>query len=145
MNGESNIGIAKEAFDRISAVFPNLTMRVHNDDDHVDLSMDIPEQPGLTFKVSLALQNSDELHLHAGHFWLEWFPCTDPIRVNQYVDVICGLLSGRYRILEHYRGNKAVKAELQVPEGSNWKTIGTWGSLWHPFFFRKQQRVIINT
>jgi hypothetical protein len=144
MSGESNVGMAKETFGRISAAFPNLTMRVHNDDDRVDLSMDIPEQPGLTFKISLNLQNNNELHLQAGHFWLEWFPCTNPTRVNQYVDAVCGLLSGRYRILEHYRGNKTVMAELQAPEGSNWKTIGTWGTLWRSLFFHKQQRVIIN-
>jgi len=144
MSSERNIALAKEAFGRISAAFPKLSMRIHDDEKHVDLCMDIPEQPGLKFKVTLNLQG-DELHLQAGHFWLEWFPCTNPVRVNQYVEAVCGLLSGKYRILERYRGDRAVKAELQVPEGGTWRTIGAWGTMWRPLSFRKRQRVLINT
>jgi hypothetical protein len=33
-----------------------------------------PEQAGLSFAVSLNLQNVDELHLSAPGFWVEWFP-----------------------------------------------------------------------
>jgi len=85
-------------------------------------------QSCLAFDVILNLQG-DELHLSAGAFWLEWFPCTDLEVVARYQDAVTGLLSGRYRILESAIGNRVVKAQLQRPDSDRWQTIGTWCNL----------------
>jgi hypothetical protein len=114
------------------------------DDPAVDVSMDIPKQDGLDFDVNLNLQNHDELHLSAGKLWVSWFPCTDPERVASYRDSVHGLLSGTYRIVEHYRGTRPVKAQLQRPDGEGWKTIST-SSMLFALPWGRSKRVIQNT
>ena len=118
--------IALSTFEKIRAAFPALTMNLVLDDPHVDLAMDIPAQPGLPFKVDLNLQNLDELHLSASALWVEWFPCTKPKSVDRYFEAVSGLLSGEFRILEHWRGRRPVKAQLQRPISSGWESVVTW-------------------
>ena len=132
-------------FQEIQAAFPRLTMKLERDHPHVDFNMDIPRQAGLQFDVNLNLQNIDELHLSAGHFWLEWFPCTDEGIVNAFREAVCGVLSGEFRVLEHYRGKRAVKAELQRPSGEGWKTIGTWSTWSLPLPWRVTTKELRNT
>src|SRR5690606_27870352 len=98
--------------------------------NHAELSITLPVQDGLKYAVNLNLQNRDELHFSVSHFWLEWFPCTTPDRVDEYIKAVTGFLSGDSRIVEYHRGEKCVKAELQSPVAAGWKTIGTSGSLW---------------
>jgi hypothetical protein len=121
--------IALSTFERIRAAFPWLAMNLDLHPEHVELVMDIPAQPGLSFKVDLNLQNLDELHLAASALWVEWFPCTISRKVDEYFEAVSGLLSGQFRILEHWRGKRAVKAELQAPNKGGWKTIATWSVL----------------
>lgn len=135
--------IARQAFADIAVRFPQLQM-IEDEGVPVELSITIPQQLGLKQKVWLALQNSDELHFSVGNFWLEWFPCTDPAKVQSYVDSVSGYLSGSYRVLEHYRGSRCVKAELQQPNNGGWLTIGTWSLLWFPFPWNKTFKEIRN-
>lgn len=125
--------VALDAFRRIRESFPSLASTLDTEPEQVDLALDIPAQAGLLFPVRLDLQNIDELHLHAEAFWLEWFPCTDPDRAEAYVDAVTGLLDGDLRILEHRRGRRVVRAELQEPEGDGWRTIGWWATLAVPW------------
>lgn len=115
--------IAMSTFERIRAAFPALEMNLDLHHKHVELAMDIPAQPGLLFAVHLDLQNVDELSLSASALWVECFPCTNPKRVESYFDAVSGLLLGQYRILEYWRGNRAVKAKLQCPSKGGWETI----------------------
>jgi hypothetical protein len=135
--------IARTAFAEIAARFPRLTM-VENHGEPVEISITIPVQPGLSHKVWLCLQNQDELHFQVGNFWLEWFPCTKPDRVERYLDAVSGFLSGRYRVLEHYRGTKCYKAQLQSPEDETWCTIGTWRTIWISLSWKKTLKEIRN-
>ena len=121
--------IAHSTFERIRAAFPTLRMNLVLDHPYVDLAMDIPAQPGLAFEVDLNLQNIDELHLTASALWVEWFPCTKPQNVDRYFDAVSGLLSGEFRILEHWRGTRPVKAQLQRPLNGGWECVATWGDL----------------
>jgi len=139
VDGEAIVRLFREVQD----AFPHLRMELRLQDPHVDLSMDIPPQPGLAFFVNLNLQG-DELHLSAGSFWLEWFPCTRPAIVDQYRDAVTGVLSGRHRILEHYIGPWAVKAQLQRPEAKGWQTIGTWANLGAVVPWPRRRRVLQN-
>jgi hypothetical protein len=120
--------IALAVFERVRESFPALTMVLDREPEHVDLRLHIPSQPGLVFDLDLNLQNRDELHLAAGALWVEWFPCTRPDRQEAYIETVVGLLSGRFRILEHRRGRRPVKAELQRPMGEGWQTIATWAT-----------------
>src|ERR1700719_2025914 len=106
-------GIAISTFERIRAAFPALTMKLDLHHKQVDLAMDIPAQPGLTFHVHLNLQNLNELHLSASALWVEWFPCTDPKKVENYFDAVSGLLSGQFRILEYWRGSESKTATAE--------------------------------
>jgi hypothetical protein len=135
--------IARRAFADIAAQFPQLRM-VEDEGVPVEISITLPAQPGLKQKVWLALQNNDELHFSVGNFWLGWFPCTEPKSVKSYIDSVAGFLSGKYRILEHYRGTKCVKAELQKHDAVGWNTIGTWSILWFPLPWKKEFKEVRN-
>jgi hypothetical protein len=116
-------GIALSTFKKLQTTFPTLSMNLDLHPAQIDLAMDIPAQPGLTFKVHLDLQNQDELTLVAAGFWYEWFPCTNPKKVERFLEAVSGLLSGEFRILEHWRGKRLVKAQLQRPNRLRWKNI----------------------
>jgi hypothetical protein len=130
-------------FEGIRDAFPRLSMTLELDPPNVDLNMDIPQQPGLAFDMNLNLQG-DELHLSVGAFWLEWFPCTQPDVVEAYRQAVHGLITGTYRIREHYRGGRPFKAELQKPLADDWQTIGTWYGWSWPFPRRIVEKVVQN-
>jgi hypothetical protein len=129
--------IARSVFERIRVAFPALKVILDLEPEHVDLNMDIPAQPGLLFDVNLNLQNVDELHLAASALWVEWFPCTDPAKVAEYFEAVSGVLSGRFRILEHTRGHRPIKAELQRPSSGGWETLAIWATLSIPLRRRR--------
>jgi hypothetical protein len=128
-------------FEEIRDAFPHLSMVMDQDPANVDLSVDIPAQPGLMFQINLNLQG-DELHLNAGAFWLEWFPCTRPDVVEAYSAAIHGLLNGTYRIREQHRGGRPFKAQLQRPDMGGWQTIGTWYGWGWPVARRTTERIL---
>ena len=109
----------------------------------VEISVDIPVQAGLKHSINLNLQNRDELHFTVGEFWLEWFPCTKPETVDSYVEAVTGFISGRYRVLEHFRGTHCVRAQLQEPVDGRWKTIGNYRRI-RPFPWHMDERVLRN-
>lgn len=139
---EDTLEIAKRAFSDIQKRFPQLQSTVH-EGGPVDLSVTLPVQSGLRYAVNLNLQNRDELHFSVSHFWLEWFPCTKAARVDDYIAAVSGFLSGEYRIVEHYLGNKCVKAELQSPKDADWKTVGVSSNLWRLLPWTKKHVVVV--
>ena len=143
MNDE-NKDLAVQLFQRIQASFPSLNMELDLEPENVQVSLDIPKQDGLLFDVSLNLQNSDELHLNAGALWQEWFPCSDEAVSQQFFEAVSGLLSGTNRILEHRRGRKVIKAELQRSNDSGWETIARWSCLHLPLPLKTETRELRN-
>ena len=143
MDKSDTEAIARGVFAEIAKSFPSLKM-VENHGEPVEISITMPVQPGLAHEVWLCLQNQDELGFSAGHFYIEVFPCTKSVRVEKYLDAVTGFLSGRYRILEHYRGTRCYKAKLQRPEGDRWRTIATWATIWIPLSFRKTVKEVRN-
>ena len=140
---QDTVSIARDAFAAIQASFPTLRL-VEQPAAPVELSVVLPEQDGLKFRVCLSLQNYDELHFMVEHFWLEWFPCTDPGRVAAYVAAVTDFVSGKSRVVERYRGTRCVSAELQAPEGTTWHTIGKWSGVSLPFPLTSTYREIRN-
>lgn len=136
--------IARSVFAEIGKRFPSLKM-VENRDEPVEISITMPVQPGLAYEIWLCLQNRDELGFSVGqYFYIEFFPCTKPDRVEKYVDAVSGFLSGEYRILEHYRGTKCYRAQLQKPEGDHWRTIANWATIWISPSFKKTRKELRN-
>jgi hypothetical protein len=133
--------IARGVFTEIAQRFPSLQM-IENQGDPVEISITMPIQ--FSHKVWLCLQNHDELHFSAGHFWCEWFPCTKSDRVERYLDAVTGFLSGEHRILEHYRRGKCYRAKLQKPEADGWRTIANWATIWIPLSFAKTVKELRN-
>jgi hypothetical protein len=124
--------------------FPNLHTELALEHPHVEVMLTIPAQTGLKFEVSINLQNCDELHLNAGSFWCEWFPCRKQEVCDQFIDALRGLLSGSYRIIEHFRRGKAVKAELQRPENGNWQNVAVWSKVSFSLPWGKSTQILQN-
>ena len=143
MSTVDSFEIAKSAFARIHDQFPALSV-VTDTSGPVEMIVDIPAQAGLKHDIHLNLQNADELHFRVGSFWLEWFPCSDAAKVEAFVSAVVGFISGRLRVLEHYRGEQCVRAELQEPNARGWKTIGVWSKLAFPIPWNTEQRVVSN-
>ena len=119
------------AIDRIRRAFPALEVDISGETPHVHAAAELPVQPGLTFKISLNLQNRDELHLYAGrHFWVEWFPLDRQDVFDRYVEAAIGLIAGDHRIVELTAFGRVVKARLERSTASGgWVTITTWSNL----------------
>ena len=143
MNGIDSLEIAKGAITKIREAFPMMEVVVDTTAP-VELSVNIPIQTGVKHRINLNLQNNDELHFSVGSFWLECFPCSEPAKVEAFVSAVKGFLSGRLRVLEHYRGARCVKAELQEPVKDDWETICVWSKLHVPLPWKTEQRVVSN-
>jgi hypothetical protein len=115
--------IARAVFDEIRSSVGELAVR-ESETSERDPELTIPEQPGMRFEVLLYLYD-DVLNLCAGKFWGEWFPCSDPAVVSRYFDAVTGVVSGRLRIVEHWRQGRVVEAVLQRPEAASWTTMST--------------------
>ena len=141
-----NKDIAMELFDRIREAYPSLAMNLDPEPGEVELSFAIPAQEGLEFSIALNLQNNDELHLCAGELWVSWFPCEKESVSERFYVAVTGLLSGQNRIVEHWRGKRCVKAELQELKRGRWQVLATSsGSLPFPFPWKKTTNVLRNT
>jgi hypothetical protein len=137
--------IAEAAFQRIADQFPTLKME-KDEKEPVEIYISIPVQPGLKYGAALMLQNRDELHFSVGNFHLEWVPCAQPSKVEAYIEAVTGFLRGQYRVLEHYRGNRYVKGELQaLVSGINWETVGISRPLGPSFMGPKHTKELINS
>jgi hypothetical protein len=142
---EQCLVIAEAAFQRIADQFKFIKME-RDKSAQVEVRISIPAQPALKHGVVLVLQNRDELHFSAGNFRLEWAPCSDPSIVEAYIQAVTGFMSGRYRILEHYQGDRYKKGELQVlAEGKQWETVGVSRRINLILGGRKQIKEIINS
>jgi hypothetical protein len=142
---EQCLVIAEAAFQRISDQFKFIQME-RDKSAQVEVLISIPAQPALKHGVVLVLQNRDELHFSVGNFRLEWAPCSDPTIVEAYIQAVTGFMSGQYRILEHYQGDRYKKGELQVlEEGKQWETVGVSQRISLTLGGRKQIKEIINS
>lgn len=140
-----NLIIAETCFKKIRESLLQLEMEIDYEPDHVELSMDIFEQPGLDFDINLNLQNNDELHISTKHIDCALFPADSENVAKEFSNWVIGLVNGNYRIVKYSKNGKLFKANLQRPEGKNWKTVYTeFNSLKMPWISAKQE-IIINT
>ena len=112
---------ASSIFKQVGETFPEFAMH-HGQGEDGEPRLGIPAQAALHFEVVLYLY-ADALHLCADQFCGEWFPCSSWLVVEEYHDAVTGLLSGRYRIVQHSRRGKPLKAVLQRPSSPGWSTV----------------------
>lgn len=93
------------------------------DEPNMELLMCVPQQPGLSFELTLGLQNNDELNVGFEEFWSYYFPYE---RVNQTVsDVLDAIATGECRLATHTRGSRVIKRVLEQRSNGKWQRIYT--------------------
>ena len=133
------------ALKEVQSLFPELKMELDEKDPNVHIVMNIHKQKGLDFTIYLNLQNIDELHLEVGKLWMCWFPCTEKENVDDFLDTIHGLISGKYRILETLRSGKVVKSRLQKPVNGEWASKSSGLLTFHfPIFGKRSFNIVQN-
>lgn len=87
--------------------------------------------------LSLNLQNHDEIHLHIGDFWAEWFPYP---QVSEKIETaLRAWLNRSARIVHHYRGDRLLKITMEVPNGDGWETVFShYKTVMIPFFSNRR-------
>lgn len=139
---------ALRLFEDLRSELPGLRIEINPDDPNVEISVEIPQQPGLAFDVHLNFQNSDELHLGAGDvFWCSWFPSSDAEVIKRYHEAVLGVISGQYRIVEYRRWGYRVRATLQAPGPEGWQTVARSAAGFLsliPFRWGERDRVLQN-
>lgn len=106
--------------------------------------MDVREQPGVTLSMSLYI-SGDELYLDCGAFHASWFPLKErPVR-EKYIDCVSGLLRGTHRVVEHSRGSRITRANLQTWNGEAWVPVSSWSRLTWPWPRLRESAVLVNS
>ncbi len=123
--------------------YPDLEI-IPNERTAGELDWNIPVQPGLTTEIWLSFSNDDEMHFSVDEFHVSFFPITHPGPGENFVDAVSGFIDGTYQIVEHYRGSRCVRADLQKPIGDAWEIIASWSRLHWPFPYRKTYKTVKN-
>jgi len=89
----------------------------------VELLMRVPPQPGLSFELTLGLQNGDEANIGFEEFWSYFFPYE---KNRQTVsDALDGLVAGDCRLAIHSQLGGVVKLVLELRTNGTWQPIYT--------------------
>ena len=127
----SYLNQARDTIEQIRDFYPDLTARWEDHEDGFGFSLEYLEQAGLAFDVTLVFREDDTLQLEAPDLVVEYFPCGESDVQERFVDVACGLIDGRYRIVYFRRGSRLLKSQLQIPSGDTWKPTAThYCGLW---------------
>jgi len=115
----------EKSFKTIQEVFPNLTMNIVYTHEQLDLSMDIPKQPGLDFNINVNLQNIDEIHISTKYIHCSFFSAKSQYIVDMFYQAVQGLINGNYRIVQFHKRGKLYKSLLQCFKDNEWVTANT--------------------
>ncbi|MDX2237234.1 MAG: hypothetical protein NW203_06685 [Hyphomonadaceae bacterium] len=109
-----------EALFRAFAARNSLTIR-KIDDPNVELVMEIPRQAGLSFDLTVGLQNGDELNIGFEGFWSYFFPFDQK---RELVSLLLdGIVSGESRLAVHTQFGFVVKRVLERYADEDWEPI----------------------
>jgi len=93
------------------------------DEPDFELLMRVPRQPGLSFELTLGLQNNDELNIGFEDFWSFFFPYE---KARQIVsDALDAIAAGDCRLVIHMQLGKVVKRVLEKRSSEQWHCIYT--------------------
>jgi hypothetical protein len=91
------------------------------EEPQMDLLLEVPSQPGLSFDIQLGLQNYDEINVGVGPFWSYFFPF-DKVKgtVSEALD---GLVSGECRIAIHRQWGQVARCVLERRQSGAFRPI----------------------
>ena len=119
-----NYEIAKKTFQRIEKDFSGLSMNWDYNPQHVQLALIIPAQDELDFEMNLNLQGDSDLHISTEIIWCKLYSNDMSGLSEHFYECVKGIISGKYRIVQKYSGNKMYNSLLQKPtENGDWQTI----------------------
>lgn len=93
------------------------------DEPQVELLMRVPQQLGLSFELTLGLQNNDELNIGFEGFWSYFFPYETKRRIVS--DALDALAAGECRLAIHTQLGGVVKRVLEQRSNGQWQPIYT--------------------
>ena len=93
------------------------------DEPNVELLMRVPRQPGLSFELTLGLQNKDELNIGFERFWSYFFPYEDQRQIVS--DALDALVTGECRLAIHTQLGRVVKRVLEQRLDGHWRPLYT--------------------
>jgi hypothetical protein len=93
------------------------------DEPNVELLMRVPPQPGLSFELTLGLQNSDELNVGFGGFWSYFFPYESKRQLVS--DTLDAFVVGDCRLAIHAQLGGVVRRVLEQRFSGAWQPIYT--------------------
>ena len=137
------IARAKELFEQIARLHG---LRLDWDEKSpVEVAAVLPKQRGLDFKLSLNLQNIEEIGVQTDLFSASWFPFNDPAKQAEFLATVNGLISGEVRIVCSYGPivAKPYKVLLERHVQGQWKTIYVYRRL-HPLLWPTKTNVVVN-
>ena len=139
----AGLAAAHQLIATVARRYPNLEF-VPSERSAGELDWNIPVQPGLTADIWLSFSNDDEMHFSVDDFHVSYFPITDAGPGENFVDAVSGFIDGTYQIVEHYRGSRCVRADLQKPNGDALEIIASWSRLHWPIPYRKTYKTVKN-
>lgn len=86
----------------------------------VELLMTIPKQKGLSFELTLGLQNGDEVNIGLKELWSYIFPYPS---VKAHVEkLLDGIVTGETRLATKRQFGRTVSRTLEYLDGGTWHT-----------------------
>lgn len=139
------VAVFHDALSSLRTRFPWLVVNEVENHPQVEAFAEIPVQPGLSIPIQINLQNTDELHLVASNLWVEWFPCTDQIKRDRFLQAVAGLVSGDLEIEESFVLGKPATAALKFRgAGGEKKHLARWSNLRVLLPLPRSRRVVRN-
>ncbi len=110
---------AEELFRAFAARNSLTIQKLH--EPNVELLMEIPRQPGLSFDLTVGLQNADEVNIGFEGFWSYISPFD---RKRELVSsLLDGIVSGACRLATHRQFDRVVKRVLERRVGDKWEPV----------------------
>lgn len=91
------------------------------DEPNVELLMEVPRQPGLSFDLTVGLQNADELNIGFEGFWSYIFPFNQ--KRELFSSLLDGIVCGGCRLAVHRQLGRVVKRVLERRVGDKWEPV----------------------
>jgi hypothetical protein len=142
-----SVAIAEPLFRSVAAEFSQLASSWSAiNAGPIDLELVFDQQPGLVLAVIAQLEG-EELRLQIGkYFSVEWFPCQRQSVQDEFLRAIRGFLGGSARLVEHSKGGRVTKAQLEIRRGDGeWKPAASWRTIALPSFARGEVRIYCNS
>lgn len=91
------------------------------DQQNIELIMTVPRQDGLSFELTLGLQNLDEINIGFDGFWSYFFPFEE--KEQHVIEILDGIVDGTTRLVKRRQFGSVVVQDLELNCGDGWKRV----------------------